>query len=65
MKSGMLLPMIILVPHIYLTMLCKKYKDIWTKEDKENVQHGLKVKTIITTAIGIVEFLCASHCNTA
>lgn len=35
----------------------------WTNKDKEKIQHYLKSTTIITTVIGIDEFLCVSHCE--
>lgn len=41
----------------------KPQKD-WTKNDKENIQHGLKAKNIITTALGLDEFLWVSHYKT-
>ena len=34
----------------------KPEKD-WSKEDKENVGHGLQEKNITTTALGLDEFL--------
>lgn len=41
-----------------------KDRQIWTKNDKEKVQRGLKGKTIITTSFGIDEFLLVSQCET-
>lgn len=41
----------------------KLEKDL-TKDDKKKVQHNLKVKTIITTALGLIDFLRVSHCGT-
>lgn len=29
----------------------------WTKDVKENMQHSLKAKVVITTALGLYEFL--------
>lgn len=34
-----------------------------TKEEKEIIQHNLKVKTIIITALYLDEFLRVSHCK--
>lgn len=34
-----------------------KPKRDWTKDDKENMHHSLKVKSIITIALGLYEFL--------
>lgn len=39
-------------------------REVWTKEDKEKVQHSLKVKTIITIDPSIDEFLHVSHYET-
>lgn len=41
----------------------KPEKD-WSKEDKENVQCGLKAKNIIIIALDIDVFLRVSHCET-
>lgn len=38
----------------------KPEKDL-SKDDKENVQCSLKEKTVITTALGLDEFLQVSH----
>lgn len=45
--------------------MVNKDTDDWTKEEKENVQRNLKVKTIITTVFGLHEFLCIFHGETA
>lgn len=38
-------------------VVVKKTRNLWTKEDKEDVKWNLKVKTIITTVLGIDEIL--------
>lgn len=41
-----------------------KTENDWIKDDKENMQLGLKVKAIITIDIGIDELLWVSHYET-
>lgn len=36
---------------------------IWIKEDKEKVQHGLKIKSIIIDVLNIDNSLRVSHCD--
>lgn len=42
------------------TVVNKPEKD-WTKYDNKNMLHSLKAKTIISTALGLVDFLLVSH----
>lgn len=53
--------LIVLTHEVNSILVNKDNKSGWTKEKKEKVQHNLIEKKIITTALGLEEFLCVSH----
>ena len=43
----------------------EKPRDQWSEEDRRRIQYNLKAKNIITSALGIDEYLRVSNCTNA
>jgi len=46
-------------------VVLEKPKADWSEDDKKKVQYDLKVRNILISSIGVIEYHSVSHCKTS